>query len=127
MLKKIVSIILLFALMITITASYWVFIGFSLNQRYISTVICENKSRPEMHCNGKCYLMKKLKQAEENENRGGSNKISKVLELESVIPAKLIQSDNILFESIKRTVNTFYISSYDKEFIVSFFHPPRLS
>ena len=25
---------------------------------------CENKSRPAMHCNGKCQLMKKLQQQE---------------------------------------------------------------
>lgn len=26
---------------------------------------CENKNRPEMHCNGKCFLAKKLKLADE--------------------------------------------------------------
>ena len=31
-----------------------------LNYNYIANVLCVNKDKPEMHCNGKCYLMKKL-------------------------------------------------------------------
>ena len=38
---------------------------------------CENKARPMMHCNGKCQLMKKLKQEEkkeqQNQERRGEN------------------------------------------------------
>jgi len=30
---------------------------------------CENKARPSMHCNGKCQMMKKLKQEENRENK----------------------------------------------------------
>lgn len=41
--------------------------GFSFNQKYIATVMCVNKSRPWMHCNGHCYLMKKLKQMADKE------------------------------------------------------------
>ncbi|MGY0038200.1 hypothetical protein [Pedobacter sp. NJ-S-72] len=47
----------------------WVTVSFKMNERYISSVLCENKNRPEMHCNGRCILVKKLKQAEENEQK----------------------------------------------------------
>jgi hypothetical protein len=30
---------------------------------------CENKARPSMHCNGKCQMIKKLKQEENKENK----------------------------------------------------------
>jgi len=30
---------------------------------YISQVLCINKDKPEMHCNGKCYLMQTLEKA----------------------------------------------------------------
>lgn len=30
---------------------------------------CENKVRPSLHCNGKCQMMKKLKQEENRENK----------------------------------------------------------
>lgn len=39
---------------------------------------CENKSRPMMHCNGKCQMMKKMRQEEkkdqENPERRSDNK-----------------------------------------------------
>jgi len=38
-----------------------------MNQKYIAASLCENRDKPWLHCNGKCYLMKKVKQAEEKE------------------------------------------------------------
>ena len=35
--------------------------GFMLERDYISSKLCVNKSKPQMHCHGKCYLMKELK------------------------------------------------------------------
>lgn len=46
---------------------YWQ-INFYINQREITRLECENKNRPEMHCNGKCYLAKQLKKADEQLN-----------------------------------------------------------
>lgn len=37
-----------------------------LNQDYIAAQLCENRDRPELKCNGQCFLMKKLKAEEEN-------------------------------------------------------------
>ncbi|MXV15282.1 hypothetical protein [Hufsiella ginkgonis] len=51
-----------------------VYTEFKLNETYIAKVLCINKEKPQLHCNGKCYLAKKLKQAEEkdkNEERNG--------------------------------------------------------
>lgn len=38
-----------------------------LNYDYIANVLCENKDKPELHCNGKCHLMKELAKASEDE------------------------------------------------------------
>src|SRR3546814_21125853 len=46
-----------------------VFMGFELNRDYISAELCVNWDMPESDCNGKCYLMKKLKKAKK-ENQG---------------------------------------------------------
>ncbi|MGI4832409.1 MAG: hypothetical protein ACRYFK_03010 [Janthinobacterium lividum] len=42
---------------------------FALNQTAITTRYCVNKVRPALHCNGKCYFAKKLKQQEERESK----------------------------------------------------------
>lgn len=35
-------------------------IDYAVNYKYIATVLCENKAKPELQCNGKCHLMKSL-------------------------------------------------------------------
>jgi hypothetical protein len=35
--------------------TYWL-----ANRAYITSTLCENRSRPAMHCDGKCYLKKKF-------------------------------------------------------------------
>ncbi len=67
MLLKPISIVLLFSLSMANFANLFVFAGFELNRKYIAAELCVNKNKPELHCNGKCYLMKKLKQAQEKE------------------------------------------------------------
>jgi hypothetical protein len=57
-----ISILLLLSLLVANCSSMFVYMGFELNQRYIAKELCINQDKPEMHCNGKCYLMKKLKQ-----------------------------------------------------------------
>jgi hypothetical protein len=51
---------------------------------------CENKARPMMHCNGKCQMMKKIKQEEkkdqENPERKAENKNEIVLSSKSFAP-----------------------------------------
>lgn len=38
-------------------------IEYHANYDYISTVLCENRDRPYLECNGKCYLEKQLKKS----------------------------------------------------------------
>ncbi len=67
MLKRAVAISLIF---FTITANFsklYIYAGFEMNRSYIATNLCENKAKPWLHCNGRCVLMKRIKQAEERE------------------------------------------------------------
>jgi len=67
MLNRLVVVTLLVALISCNLSRFFVCAGFSLNQNYIAATLCENKGRPWLHCNGRCYLMKKLRQAEQKE------------------------------------------------------------
>lgn len=46
---------------------FFVYASFELNKKYIAEKLCENRDKPWLHCNGKCYFMKKIKQAEDHE------------------------------------------------------------
>ncbi len=69
MINRCLTILLLFALLGSSFSRFAVYAAFNANQKYIAEQLCENKSKPELHCNGKCYLMKKLKAAQEREKK----------------------------------------------------------
>jgi hypothetical protein len=69
MFLKPVTFLLLFSLLTANCSSLFVYIGFEFNKQLIATEFCVNKDKPEMHCKGKCYLMKKLKQAQDKEQK----------------------------------------------------------
>ncbi|MFP9098798.1 hypothetical protein ACLI09_07080 [Flavobacterium sp. RHBU_24] len=45
-----------------------------INYDYIANVLCVNKAKPQMHCNGKCHLMKELAKTSGQENPVSSGK-----------------------------------------------------
>ncbi len=61
--------LLIFCSLSASLSSLFVFAGFEMNLGYIAKELCVNKNKPQLHCNGKCYLMRKLKQAEEKEQK----------------------------------------------------------
>jgi len=88
MLNPVLAILLLFSLISTNLSRVFVYAGFSANQKYIATTLCENKGRPWMHCNGKCYLVKKLRQAEERQ-KSEDQQDRKNLFQETILDARL--------------------------------------
>jgi hypothetical protein len=55
-------------------------VDFTLNRATITARFCVNKARPMLHCDGKCYFAKKLKQQEERESKSG-NSLKEKLEM----------------------------------------------
>ena len=70
------------------------FVAFKLNQDSISALFCINKDKPEMKCDGKCYLKKSLLAAEKE------NKQSKP------VPPPDEKSMVVYFESLFHLSNT---------------------
>lgn len=69
MFRSFTAMFLLTMMLLTQFSRVFIYAGFELNQQYIASTLCENRDKPEMHCNGKCYLTNKLRQAEEKEKR----------------------------------------------------------
>jgi len=67
MLNRITIVLLIFTLIASNFSRFFIYAGFELNQKYIAENLCVNKDKPWLHCNGKCYFMKKIKQAQEKE------------------------------------------------------------
>ncbi|MEC4116952.1 hypothetical protein SAMN05421818_10261 [Myroides phaeus] len=45
---------------------------------YIATVLCINKDKPEMQCNGKCYLMQEMAKVAEEQKEKDTKKLCSI-------------------------------------------------
>lgn len=75
--RKFVSIVLTIAILSQGMVSLGLWAYYEINKQMIAEKLCVNKSNPALHCNGKCYLSKQLRKAEENEKRQSRSIIEK--------------------------------------------------
>tara|TARA_R110002126_G_scaffold181407_1_gene330228 strand:+ start:298 stop:669 length:372 start_codon:yes stop_codon:yes gene_type:complete len=62
------SVVLILVALTMLFKPLWPIADYVANYDYIIKVLCENKDKPELKCNGKCYLSKQLaKEAQESE------------------------------------------------------------
>lgn len=100
-------------------------IDYAVNYEYISTVLCENKAKPQMHCNGKCHLMKELAKASETEKSTSSDKKT-VSAVQEILFFKEINSFRLVACSCSKQqkINATYLDLYTYLNTDSVFHPP---
>jgi hypothetical protein len=113
-------------LMFVQTFSTWVtIIDFKINQNYIAAKLCQNRYRPQMHCNGQCVLMKKMRQQEKQDpNVPGSVKLK--------IPSTVISSRTFfssIFNSLppqRKAFFLFFNTGKPVDRTSPIFHPPAV-
>lgn len=119
--KKILFLLALFMLLKPVLPV----IDYVVNYEYITKVLCINKAKPKLQCNGKCHLMKELAKASENETPTSSNKKITSNELEVLFfeEIKSFKITSIYLEDRQKVSNNyselyFYLNSD------SVFRPP---
>ena len=115
----------------TVYSVFWQ-VNFYLNQKEITEKECENKNRPEMRCNGKCYLAKQLKKAEaeldsQKEKQEKSILNLKVLEEGIFVPLSAIFLEVNPNKLELRKAFFSYKNFYFHEVGSYYFHPPSIS
>jgi len=73
--RSLLAYILLFSILLPTVSPWGTIAYFRLNRDYIAKVLCENRQRPGLKCNGKCYLAKKLKQQEDNKDKETTSRV----------------------------------------------------
>lgn len=63
--KLFISVILIILLALQAFYPLAIHTYYYANKNFIASTLCENKSKPELQCKGKCHLKKLLKEAEE--------------------------------------------------------------
>jgi len=117
--KIVISILLLLVMSIR---SVLPLIDYAVNYDYISTQLCENKAKPELLCNGKCFVKKELTKSSENQNCK-ENKVQ-------ILKADVFLAQDFLSFSVnyvqEKTENVFHenCNFHHQQFFRKFFHPP---
>ena len=105
-----------------------VYLDYEIRKDYIKSVLCVNKNRPEMHCDGKCYLAKRIAAAQKQEESQAEKAfVSKLVEMDStnnIFGNYTIQFHLVSFV-IEKLDNFFYTIPPLSQSHISIFHPPQ--
>lgn len=103
-----------------------VYMDFELRKAFIIKNLCENRFKPELHCNGKCYLAKKLNKIAEDNASKETNKQSQAFKkiLEEVFENQSLFTFNWSHDPADKIVIFPDLKIYTNAFISSVFHPP---
>ena len=99
-------------------------LDYLLNYDYIVTELCENRDKPILTCNGKCYLEKQVKQ-QLNLTHSDEAPVPPKVDFEKIVSLKYKKFTYQLFdENITKNNTFFYISLIERDFTNSLFRPP---
>lgn len=120
MLSRFISFTLILALSFQCQVKLGLLTYYSVNIEYIINELCENKDKPELNCKGKCFLKKKMAQADESEKK--TSEIFKQVEFPAFIPNSSLSLGlkSIELESTHAPVKDLY----DYQSYIRIFHPP---
>ena len=107
------------------TFSKWLLVAeYAINKDYIAKNLCENRSKPKLHCNGKCQLAKKLAAEEEQSSKSSSgNTMAKAPFSEVLITNESINLSLPIADKLP-AYNSFYLVKKYSSPHSSVFHPP---
>lgn len=107
----------------------WPIAEYIMNYDYIVNVLCENKDRPELQCDGKCYLAQMLaEESEQNQNDPFNEERSKVEIQHLTFFESLVEVDLSLdFLIDKKQSHSTFKNFISTLFTTDFSQPPELS
>lgn len=103
-------------------------VWYKLDQNRIAREKCENKARPKLKCNGKCYLAKQLKKLEAEERKNSSTGKSNPYSVKTETQFAVWYEPSVITEFIatnqQRKTNHYYSDRILNPHESSIFHPP---
>lgn len=101
------------------------FLDYELRKDFIIQNYCENKDRPELNCDGKCYLAKRIQATQqEDERQATSQFVSKLFSLEFHNSQSLSVTHELCSTETEPSNNFFYQETPVTAVAFQVFHPP---
>lgn len=76
MAKAILTLCVLFAYLLLVIQPAIPFLHYTFQKDYYAQILCVNKAKPSMHCEGKCALKKEIKEKQSQPNARGDSPLS---------------------------------------------------
>lgn len=120
-LRKLSATILLLAFVAQTFSAPFIRLDYYFNQADYAKS-CVNKSRPKMHCNGQCQVMKKIQQEEKKDQEQAERKMGSKVEVLSSL-SFFVLGIGAFFQ---RVSNHYFVGNDNNEIEMprSVFHPP---
>lgn len=124
MLRQVIAFVFLVAFALQTFSSAIVVLDYVANTKAYASK-CENKARPGMHCNGKCQMMKKLKQEEKKDQQNPERKAENKNEL--IFGFQTYSPNIVFFEVASKQLYSILQCGKEIKIPQSVFHPPALA
>ena len=123
-LKKFVAIVALLGILLQTFNQFVIVAQFYANRAYIAKTLCENRDKPQLHCEGQCCLKKRLAQEAKEQSSSNTQKSRDEVLLYCSITTTEIKHPPVFTvpqEFVEQ--NEFYLASYT----TPVFHPPSFA
>ncbi len=120
--QRAISILLIFCLIVQTFNRLSIITAYQLNKDFITEAFCINQSKPELHCEGKCYLNKQLAQADKQEKSAATHVQVKfeILFFQDIFSLPVLQAACLL------SYFCIYLHPAFSSPVFDFFNPPKL-
>lgn len=120
--KKNMAVVLVVILSLKMMAVPLLYAQYAWNKTYIANNLCENRAKPQLHCEGKCHLSKEVKKNtdvpdSQNEKPGFKNPLT-----------EFFHTDDVSFPYHQATIALLQSSDCSSMYSILYsryiFHPP---
>lgn len=122
--RRYIAAILLTLMTLQVLYQGIVFSSYFANKAYIAAVLCVNRDKPQLDCEGKCYLKKQLSKTDTPESN--SSGLSLKLETSPFMAPLFTLDKAIAAVSVPTEYGLFEESSYRFSYHPACFHPPQV-
>ena len=99
-------------------------VDYAVNYDFITKNLCDNKSEPQLLCNGKCYLKKEIAKTSTDQSKNDSRiKISGLADT-FIINETFVSSSKDFNQIENPKINSEFSATYNFSLFSKIFHPP---
>jgi hypothetical protein len=109
-------------LLLKLSAASIILLQYKLNKEFITANFCENKYKPQMHCDGRCHLQKQLQKSDDAPDSSSDKNSNKQINSEY-----FLQNEEPLSGFPRPSLKCFTsyaFPAYNHLFYRVIFHPP---